>query len=125
LSNTAGFVAIDDTNQLIVVSFQGTSNIVHAFTDAAIVPISTTLCGTGDDECLIHGGFWNAWLDVEDVVTNAVIRASTAYPSYKLVATGHSFGGALAALAATSLRNRGLIVHLVRYLDTLNYLRTF
>ncbi|KAH7412861.1 Alpha/Beta hydrolase protein [Cadophora sp. MPI-SDFR-AT-0126] len=114
-SNSIGFVAVDDTNHVIVLAFQGTANALNKLTDAAFLPISTELCGTGDDECKIHRGFWHAWLDVESIVTDSVLRAVIAHPSYGVIATGHSLGGALAALAATSLRNGGMSVDLYTY----------
>ncbi|KAH6711949.1 Alpha/Beta hydrolase protein [Leptodontidium sp. MPI-SDFR-AT-0119] len=89
-SNTVGFVAVDDTNHLVVLSFQGTANTLQKFTDAAFFPISTDLCGTGDEQCKIHQGFWHAWLDVETVVTDSVLRTVAAYPSYRFITTGHS-----------------------------------
>lgn len=114
-------MAVDDTNHLVVLAFQGTANTLNKLTDAAFLPVSTELCGSGDDECKIHRGFWHAWQDVETVVTDSVLRAVIAHPAYRVIATGHSLGGALAALAATSLRNGGMSVDLVRSLSRINH----
>jgi alpha-beta hydrolase superfamily lysophospholipase len=38
----------------------------------------------------------------------AVKQASTSFPAYKISVVGHSLGGAIASLAAASLRNSGL-----------------
>lgn len=113
-------MAVDDTNHLVVLAFQGTANTLNKLTDAAFLPVSTELCGSGDDECKIHRGFWHAWQDVETIVTDSVLRAVIAHPAYRVIATGHSLGGALAALAATSLRNGGMSVDLVRLISRNN-----
>lgn len=39
-------------------------------------------------------------------------KATLANPSYRVVSTGHSKGGAVAAIAAAALRNMGYIVDL-------------
>lgn len=46
-------------------------------------------------------------------VLNAVKQAAAANPSYKIVSTGHSLGGAIAAFAAAELRNSGYTVDMV------------
>jgi putative lipase involved disintegration of autophagic bodies len=50
---------------------------------------------------------------VKSRVQGAVDGARATYPSYKIVATGHSLGGALATLAAAELRKAGYTIDLV------------
>ncbi|KAG9230053.1 Alpha/Beta hydrolase protein [Amylocarpus encephaloides] len=120
-SKTRGFVAVDDTNKLIVVSFQGTSlldeNPADIITDLTLNRVKTNFCGTANtkDGCEIHEGFFKAANDAQVVVKPAVAAALAFHPGYKVVATGHSLGGAVAALTATLLRNSGTVVDLYTY----------
>lgn len=61
----------------------------------------------------MHQGFWETWEAVASNVTSKVEAALSAYPGYTLIATGHSLGGALAAVAATVFRASGHTVQLV------------
>jgi predicted lipase len=53
--------------------------------------------------------------DNAHIVNSVVAKATTMYPSYKIVTAGHSLGGAIAALVGTQLRNKGHIVDIVSY----------
>ncbi|KAH8687608.1 Alpha/Beta hydrolase protein [Tricladium varicosporioides] len=135
-SNTTGFVAVDDTHKLIVISIQGTqakTNLASVLTDLQIDRVNTPLCGTANknDGCEVHMGFYNAALDVQATVTKAVATAKAAHPDYKVVATGHSLGAAVSALLATMLRNAGTNVDLYTYgqphlgtVDISNYIQS-
>jgi hypothetical protein len=48
-------------------------------------------------------------------VLAAISTAQKQYPDYKVIATGHSLGGALASLAAGVLRSQGTTVDLYTY----------
>jgi alpha-beta hydrolase superfamily lysophospholipase len=63
--------------------------------------------------CQGEYGFWTAWTAARSQIRAAVTSAATANPSYKIVVTGHSLGGAIAAFCAADLRNAGHVVDLV------------
>lgn len=118
-TRTTGYVAVDDTHKLIVVSIQGTSissNPIAVLTDLDVDRDRTSICGSANknDGCEIHGGFLNAAMDSLSPVKTAVANAKTAHPDYKIVTTGHSLGGAVAAILGALLRNSGNIVDIVR-----------
>jgi len=111
LSDITGFVATDSTNKLIVISFRGSRSIRNWITNLAFAVVPTTVCS----DCPGSAGFWNSWLEAQSNVLTAVTQARAQFPSYKIVATGHSLGGALASFAAAILRKNGLTVDLYTY----------
>lgn len=100
-TDVTGYIAADHTNKLIVVAFRGSTSFKNWLTDLAFAKKQTDICAS----CTAHHGFWQSWLDARDRVLPAVAQATAANPSYQLRVTGHSLGGAIAALAAASLRN--------------------
>ena len=110
-SDVTGFVATDSTNQLIVLSFRGSRSVRNWLTNIKFPVIPTTFCLT----CATSTGFWTSWLEAQSNVLSAISEAQAQYPSYRVVATGHSLGGALASIAAGVLRSRGTTVDLYTY----------
>ncbi|KAH6589187.1 hypothetical protein BASA61_005696 [Batrachochytrium salamandrivorans] len=51
------------------------------------------------DNILLHSGFMENYQGIRAVVQNHLIDAMNQYPTYSVVFTGHSLGGALASLA--------------------------
>ncbi|KAF2032298.1 alpha/beta-hydrolase [Setomelanomma holmii] len=110
-TDVAGYVAVDHTNKLIVVSFRGSTTIDAWITNFDFDTVDTDICSG----CTAHHGFWNSWVDARNLVTPAVKQASTTYPTYQIRVVGHSLGGAIASLAAAQLRNYGLTVALYNF----------
>ncbi|KAF2856740.1 alpha/beta-hydrolase [Plenodomus tracheiphilus IPT5] len=110
-TDVTGFVAVDHTNNLIVVAFRGSSTIDTWLTDLDFDTVTTDIC----PGCTAHHGFWNSWVDARDRVLPAVKQASTAFPAYQITVTGHSLGGAIATLAAAELRKSAYTVALYTY----------
>jgi triacylglycerol lipase len=113
--NVAGFLAADQTNNLLVLSFRGSrtlstwiANLDFGLTD------DSNLCSG----CEVHSGFWKSWETVADNLTTKIKTALTTYSGYTLVLTGHSFGAAVATLGGTALRNAGYELELVRAIST-------
>ncbi|KAK7755155.1 hypothetical protein SLS62_002970 [Diatrype stigma] len=103
ITDIQGFVSVDDTNQLIVASFKGSSSIRNWITDFVFLQVPCDLVAG----CLLHAGFSTAWLEVADVVTAAVAAAKASNPAYRIVFTGHSLGGAVSTVAAGFVRESG------------------
>ncbi|OCK83464.1 putative extracellular lipase [Lepidopterella palustris CBS 459.81] len=103
ITDVTGFVAVDNTNELVVVSFRGSASIKNWITDLDFTTVATDICSG----CTAHQGFWNSWVEARSNVLAAVKSVATANPNYQVVAVGHSLGGAIAALAAAELRNAG------------------
>ena len=100
LTVTTGFIAIDPTNELVVLSFRGSHSRQNWVTDLHIEKMCSDLCNT----CFVHGGFWESWVSMRDMIVSNALRAVAAHPRYRFVVTGHSLGAALATLAAGDLR---------------------
>jgi predicted lipase len=100
-TDVTGYVAVDHTNKLIIVSFRGSTSSVDAWiTNFEFDTVKSDICSG----CTAHRGFWNSWADARDRVTPAVKQASATFPDYKIAVVGHSLGGAVATFAAAALR---------------------
>jgi hypothetical protein len=114
--NTTGFVALDNVNKLIVVSFRGTDNrsIATSLTNvesklSAQKPIPL-YCAN----CSGAKGYVQAFSEVNTTVIATIQGLRITNSDYQVVATGHSLGGAVAAFATLELRRLGIPVHFVR-----------
>ncbi|KAJ7798471.1 alpha/beta-hydrolase [Mycena olivaceomarginata] len=95
--STHAFVARDDTRQELVLSFRGSFSLADAVTDINVFLVPYVSLGISKS-FNVHSGFLAAYNHVADPVL-AVVKAQ-----YTVVVTGHSLGGSLAALGATSLK---------------------
>ncbi|KAI1103243.1 alpha/beta-hydrolase [Jackrogersella minutella] len=111
ITDIQGFVSSDDKNQLIVASIRGSSSIRNWISDLAFILVPCDLVSG----CLAHAGFLTAYSEIADELLAALKSAKAAQPSYKIVFTGHSLGGAVSTIAAANARNAGFDVDLYTY----------
>lgn len=100
-ADDTGFIAVDETNRLIVLSFRGSRSSANWSHNWQMRRVDTDLCS----KCHAHGGYWRAWVEIRDTVKPQVLQLMETYPDFRFAITGHSFGGALAILAAGDFRN--------------------
>lgn len=100
-ADDTGFIALDETNQLIVLSFRGSRSDANWSKDWKITHASADLC----PRCAVHKGYWTSWLEIRDTLTPLVLHVIKTYPDFRFAITGHSLGGALATIAAGALRD--------------------
>lgn len=107
----AGYVAVDESRGEIVFSVRGSSNVRNWISNLNFDLVDSSLT----DGAKVHDGFDQAWGEMAEGVGNAINDALSDYPDYRLIATGHSLGGAVATLGAAQLRNDGHAIDLYTY----------
>ncbi|KAK5939369.1 hypothetical protein PMZ80_008673 [Knufia obscura] len=111
VADATGFVAVDDTNKLIVLSYRGSTSLSNWIGNINIDFNAFAPCSG----CLVHRGFLSSWDDSKDSITATLTQAKSDHPDYSIAATGHSLGGAIATLAAADLRQQGFDIALYTY----------
>ncbi|KAL4078256.1 Alpha/Beta hydrolase protein [Scleroderma yunnanense] len=107
-----GFVARDDKRNEIVVSIRGTKEVSSILIDASVM--LTPLQGIGlppstsqesSEQPRVHTGFLVAYQSIAHAMLNVLGPQIDAYSTYRVIATGHSLGGAIASIASIAIRN--------------------
>jgi len=93
------YVGFDTVENQIVVSFRGTHNAEDWIDDFDFVQVLYSNVSDG----YVHQGIYDAWQDLSSMVMNAVEALMISKRGTNVLINGHSFGGALAQLAALSI----------------------
>ncbi|KAK2871927.1 hypothetical protein FQN49_002704 [Arthroderma sp. PD_2] len=67
------------------------------------------------ENCTAHGGFIRSWENTRPEIIPTLLKTVKKYPDYQLVVTGHSLGGAVAALASLEFKLRGWNPHVTTF----------
>ncbi|KZW01242.1 alpha/beta-hydrolase, partial [Exidia glandulosa HHB12029] len=108
ITDTHGYIARDDKRQEIVVAFRGRcpSYLLlvcsHHLTSHIEIGANSDCTFTAGTK--VHMGFQAAWRSIAPTLIATITAMLVSFPSYTIVTTGHSLGGALASFAAVSLQ---------------------
>ncbi|KAJ2727132.1 hypothetical protein GGI07_000016 [Coemansia sp. Benny D115] len=97
-----GFIAVHTDDQEIVVSWAGTHRYRALVTDMSVLTVSL-IPGA---RMGVHSGFLDSVQGMLDEIQPRLSALMAEYPSYMVVFTGHSKGGAEASLSALELVRR-------------------
>ncbi|QPG98135.1 hypothetical protein C2857_007296 [Epichloe festucae Fl1] len=100
----------DDGAREVVIAFRGTSSPKDLDTDLAFALVPLSVAGANCSNCRVHEGLQTAFNSISGDVSSAIKSELSSNPGFRLVATGHSLGGGLAAIAAVSLAGQGIEV---------------
>ncbi|KAI8868402.1 alpha/beta-hydrolase [Ramicandelaber brevisporus] len=96
IPSTDSYILVNHSMKKVVVGYRGTAEPMAAVTD--LETVMAMLAAAGDAH--VHSGFLQSYLVTAQNTTLTTKSLLQRYPGYGLVFTGHSFGGAQAALAA-------------------------
>jgi triacylglycerol lipase len=102
--DTRGYIGYHSEQQTIYVSFRGSESINNWIDNLDAISTDYPLCSN----CEVHKGFYKAEQASFPNVLAQVRSLQAEFPSYSVVCTGHSLGGALSTLTAMDLVNSGV-----------------
>ncbi|KAL4946096.1 hypothetical protein BDV06DRAFT_235344 [Aspergillus oleicola] len=111
-SSPTGFIAADHTHRTLLLLIRNTDTSANFYTDFEILQVdASATC----PRCRAHMGFWLAAAAAKNELVSPLMEAMVRYPTYRLVFTGHSLGGAVAGLFAVWWRGQGVSVDLYTF----------
>ncbi|KAJ1733632.1 hypothetical protein LPJ61_001466 [Coemansia biformis] len=106
---SVGFLGHNNRTRIIVVSFRGTKDVDDWVQDSEF---SLDAWPPHVPGSMVHHGFLSAYQSVATGVMREIVRLAARHPTYRIVFTGHSLGGAEAVLCAVdTLHRHSELVH--------------
>ncbi|KAJ9060596.1 hypothetical protein DSO57_1029117 [Entomophthora muscae] len=110
---TAGFVALNEREKMIVVSYRGSSNLNNWINNAMVILVPFDLAEVKNcsikNRLLVHRGFQIMARSLFTQTRSTVVSLLAQYKDYKVAITGHSAGGAIATLVTVGLGASGAV----------------
>ncbi|KIL59894.1 hypothetical protein M378DRAFT_26795 [Amanita muscaria Koide BX008] len=108
VADIQGYIARDDEKKELIIALRGSASVVDFLLDAQLVLVPFMVPGIlqtpPDSKLCVHSGFLFDWNTVALEVITILKQQLHSHRSYSLVTVGHSLGGALATLAAITLK---------------------
>ncbi|KAG6004392.1 hypothetical protein E4U21_001112 [Claviceps maximensis] len=107
----SAYVSLDLVRKEIVLALRGSDSLRNFVTDMFFFWHDCHFT----DGCKVHAGFSKAWREIRDACVASIKAARDQHPDFRVIATGHSLGGAGAVLAVADLLQDGIPVDLYTY----------
>jgi len=104
LLDVEGYLGYNPNTATIEVAYRGSSSPLNWVDDFLAF---NQVDYPGVKGALVHRGFYNTWLSLNDTITSNVQALKKTYPSYTVAITGHSLGAAVATFNALSFKETG------------------
>ncbi|KAI7872485.1 Alpha/Beta hydrolase protein [Spinellus fusiger] len=99
-----GYITRNDRTKEIQLVFRGSISIPNWVADLSFAKKSYPPV----DGAEVHSGFYDSYISSQFVVVPIVLDQLDKYPSYRVLVTGHSLGGAIATVATLDLYQRDI-----------------
>ena len=95
-TDTVGYIAVNEDLEEIIVSYRGSKGLKNWLNNLKMAKLDWPL----GKNVRVHYGFFQSWKSSKTFVEHQLDILLTKYPTFTVLFTGHSLGGALASLAA-------------------------
>jgi predicted lipase len=96
-----GFIGVSSLYKQIYIVFRGSSSALNWMDDFEVKLVNYATFSECD--CKVHSGFYRSALAIKNATIDSVKYLKFIYPTYSIIATGHSYGAAVAQLIALEL----------------------
>jgi predicted lipase len=109
------YLAVRKAKQQIIVAFRGTANTENWLDNLKLFKAPFPYASRSQSDIQVHAGFLETYRPLRARYFAALNSLKALFPSYTIIFTGHSLGGALAQIgAADALSNLKLNVKMVK-----------